>query len=164
VGSRRRRATDFPPLSEIVTKGNLDDRLETVKTWMDDHEKLAAERWNSHRAVHDQVAESLRDYKKDANEWRATLTDLRTTFIPKAEYLAEHRGLEGKILALLATQESRISALDSRLDSVESSIQTINDREATTRGVLSSGRNVIALAFTVLGSLIALALYLNPHA
>jgi hypothetical protein len=161
--ARRRRATDRPPLSEIVTKGNLDDRLDTVDARHAGHLLLASERWEAHRAVHDSVAESLRDYKRDANEWRATLTDLRTTFIPKGEYQAEHRSLESKLHAEITAEAGRTNALDARLDIIEKQIQTITDREVTTRGVLSSGRNVIVLAFTVMGGLIALAVYLNPR-
>jgi hypothetical protein len=170
---KRRRATDHAPLSQIVTRDNLTDRLDSVAErtaghWtLDDerweaHKELATERWLAHHEVHIAVAESLRDYKRDANEWRQTLTDLRSTFMGRAEYLAEHKALEAKMHGEITANTSKMEALDSRLDIVERAIQSINDREVTTRGVLSNGRNLILLALAIMGGLISLALYLRP--
>jgi chromosome segregation ATPase len=157
----KRRATDHPPLSEIVTKGNLDDRLETVNTRFHDHQELATERWSAHREVHAVVAESLREYKKDANEWRSTLQDLRLTFIPKAEYLAEHRALEAKLHGEISNLVSKLDTLDTRVDLNSSNIQSINDQDKTTKNVLTNGRNAILLALSIIGGLIGLLIFLK---
>ncbi len=170
---KERRATDHLPLSQVVTRDNLSDRLDAVSErtaghWtLDDerweaHEKLATERWLAHHEVHTSVAESLRDYKRDANEWRATLSDLRTSFVSRAEYLAEHRALDAKLHGEISSIAAKLEALDTRVDAVERAIQSINDREVTTRGVLSNGRNLILLMLSIMGGLISLALYLRP--
>ncbi len=170
---KQRRATDRGPLSQVVTRDNLADRLESVKErtdghWtLDDerweaHKLLATERWIAHHEVHTSVAEALRDYKRDANEWRSTLTDLRGAFVARAEYVAEHRALDAKLHGEITANQARLEALDAKLDLVERAIQSINDREVTTRSVLSNGRNAILLALAIIGGVISAALYLKP--
>ena len=158
---RNRRITDHAPFTQIVSRGNLDDRLANVNDHVDGLQLLANERWDAHKSQHSELANSLRDYKVESNEWRATLSDLRITFIPKAEFQSEHRALEAKLSGLIQNNATLIATLDARLDSVERAIQSINDREVTTRSVLSSGRNLIVVAFTIIGGLIGLALYLR---
>jgi hypothetical protein len=158
-----RRATDHPPLSDVVTKGNLDDRLDTVNTRYDDHIILATERWTAHRDVHEVVAESLREYKRDANEWRQTLADLRSTFIPKAEYQAEHRALEAKLhgetdsLSSILHGEieklaSIVNALDIRIDSNTSDIKDARVESLGRRSVFTDTRSVLTVLGIVLGA------------
>ncbi len=149
--TRRRRATDRPPLSEVVSRGNLDDRLDIIRAKLQGTDQVAVERWRGHKSQHRELASNLREYKAQANEWRATLTDLRANFELKAEASAESKRLE-----------ALISGMDARLDLVERAIQSINDREVTTRSVLSSGRSIIVLGFIVLGGLVGLGLYLRP--
>jgi uncharacterized coiled-coil DUF342 family protein len=153
--------TDPAPFTERVSRGNLDDRLENVTGHVDGLQVLANERWEAHKDRHAELAQSLTEYKSEANEWRATLQDLRLTFIPKAEFQSEHRALEAQIRGLINNNSTLIAALDARMDSVERAIQSINDREITTRSILSSGRNLIILSFTIIGGLIGLALYLR---
>lgn len=147
----RRRSTDRPPFSEMVSRGNLDDRLVNVDNRFIANERLDAERWVSHKDQHLELARNLSDYKRESNEWRKTLLDLRDQFLLKSEFSSEARRLEG-----LHT------GLDSRLDAIERAVQSINEREVVTRSVLSSGRNLIILAFTIIGGLIGVALYLRP--
>jgi hypothetical protein len=156
-----RRATDHPPLSDVVTRGNLDDRLATVHQRLDDHTELAKERWEAHRAVHEAVAESLRDYKRDANEWRATLSDLRVTFIPKAEFQSEHRALEAKLHGEVATLTGIVNALDLRVDSNTSDIKDTRTEQVARRSVFSDSRNLIATAGLVFGIVASALLILD---
>lgn len=156
---RARRATDHLPFSQMVTRANLDDRLATVAEQMDGHVELADERWSAHKEAHGVVEQSLRDYKRDANEWRASLADLRLTFIPKAEFQSEHRALDAKLHGEIQGLSAVVASLDARLDVV-----TAETREATTerigrRSVFSDSRNVVAsisLVFGIIASLLLL--------
>jgi chromosome segregation ATPase len=161
---RERRATDRPPLSDAVTRGNLDDRLAIVDTRIKGAERLGEERWQGHKEQHADLAASLREYKAEANEWRRTVSDLRADFLLKTEFLSEHKALESLLRGDITGLRSEHTSLDGRLDTVERAIQSINDREVTTRSVLSSGRNLVILAFTIIGGLIGVALYLHPAA
>jgi len=145
----------------MVTRGNLDDRLDTVKQRLDDHTELAKERWEAHRAVHDAVAESLRDYKRDANEWRATLSDLRITFIPKAEYLAEHRALEAKMHGEIQALASLVAGLDTRIDVNTSDIKDTRTEQIGRRSVFSDTRNLLATIGVGIGVVISVLLILD---
>jgi len=135
----------------MVTRGNLDDRLATVEQARTDHTELAAERWEAHRAVHDAVAESLRDYKRDANEWRATLSDLRSTFIPKAEFMSEHRALEAKLHGEIQALTGLVNALDVRIDTNTGDIKDTRTEQVARRGVFADTRNIVAALALVFG-------------
>lgn len=148
--TQRRRVTDRFPLSDAVTKVNLDDRLAAADEKMHGHWRLDDERWISHKEMHSELGASLRDYKRESNEWRQTVSDLRTTFMAKAEVQSELRRLE-----------ALIAAVDNRLDIIERAVQSINDTNVATRSLLSSGRNLIILAFTIIGGLIAVAVYFH---
>jgi hypothetical protein len=155
ASSHNRRSTDHPPLANVVTRGNLDDRLDTVNQRMVDHQEMAVERWASHKAVHDAVAESLRDYKRDANEWRSTLSDLRLTFIPKAEFLSEHRALGAQLHGEIQAMAALVAALDTRIDVNTTDIKTIStDREAR-RSLFSDSRSVALFIIATIGILLA---------
>lgn len=155
----RRRATDRPPFSEMVTRANLDDRLATILRMHEDHLLLAVERWSAHRAVHEQVAESLNEYKVSANEWRQTLLDVRGTFIPKAEYQAEHRGLEAKIHGEIERVLAKVETLDARIDVLSSDVKDIHVEQTARRSVFSDSRNLIvtiSLIFGIIASVLLL--------
>ncbi len=141
----------------MVTRGNLDDRLETVLTLLADLDKLEVERWEAHRAVHEAVAESLRDYKRDANEWRASLIDLRSTFIPKAEFMSEHRALDAKLHGEIQALAGTVATLDSRLDTAQGDIKDTRTEQIARRTVFSDTRSVLA-GVAALGGLIVTVL------
>jgi len=157
--ARRRRATDRPPFSEMVTRGNLDDRLDTLLRMLDADHRLDVERWHSHAAAHEVVADALREYKKDSNEWRQTLTDLRGTFIPKAEYMAEHRGLDAKLHGEVEKLAAFVATMDSRLDVLTSDLKDVHTEQTARRSVWSDGRNIlitVSLAFGIVASALLL--------
>ncbi len=156
-----RRATDHPPLSNVITRGNLDDRLDTVNTRFDDHIILATERWEAHRAVHEAVAESLREYKRDANEWRSSLIDLRSTFIPKAEYQAEHRALDAKLHGEVEKLASIVATLDTRVDTNTSDIKDARVETQGRRSVFSDTRSVLTTLGITVGVVVSVLLILD---
>jgi hypothetical protein len=159
--THRRRITDRLPLSAVVSPGNLDDRLDTINTRHADHEAFDNERWVAHREVHTVVAESLKEYKRDANEWRATLTDLRTTFMPKAEFASEHRALDAKLHGEIVTLAAKLDTLDARLDQAISEIKDARVEAGARRGVFSDTRNVISAAALVFGIIVSGLLILD---
>jgi hypothetical protein len=145
----------------MVTRGNLDDRLETVITLLADMDKLEAERWEAHRAVHEAVAESLRDYKRDANEWRATLSDLRTTFIPKAEFQSEHRALEAKLHGEIQALSGKYDTLDAKVDLAAGDIKDTRTEQIARRGVFADTRTLIGTAAVLIGLVISVLVILD---
>jgi hypothetical protein len=145
----------------MVTRGNLDDRLETVLILLADLDKLETERWEAHRAVHEAVAESLRDYKRDANEWRVTLSDLRSTFIPKAEFQSEHRALDAKLHGAIQALGSRVETLDNRLDTAAGDIKDTRTEQVARRSVFSDTRTAITAVAALAGLVVTFLLILD---
>lgn len=144
----RRRVTDRMP--DVVSRGNLDDRMAITDQRVSGLQDLANQRWDGHKTQHDDLARNLREYKAENNEWRGTVTDLRTDFLQKTEADSETRRLE-----------SLITGLDSRLDSIERAVQSINDRSVATRGVFSDTRNVLATAGIIFGAVASALLIFN---
>ncbi len=159
--THRRRATDRLPLSDIVSTGNLNDRLDTVNGRIDGHINVENERWVGHKEQHADLARSLSEYKSDANEWRSTLSDLRITFIPKAEFQSEHRALEAKLLGEIASLTTKVETLDSRVDANTTDIKTGNTEQTARRGVFSDTRNVLATAGIIFGAVASVLLILD---
>jgi len=153
--THRRRITDRLPLSSVVSPGNLDDRLDTINVRHHDHTVLDVERWIAHKEVHSAVAESLKDYKVEANEWRSTLQDLRLTFMPKNEFLSEHRALDAKLHGEIQALAGLVAALDIRVDANTSDIKTQNVDHDARRSLLSDSRSLALLIIAIAG--IALA-------
>ena len=145
----------------MVTRSNVDDRLETVKQRQDDHVELAKERSEAHRAVHAAVAESLRDYKVEANEWRQTLQDLRLTFMPKGEFLSEHRALEAKLHGEIQALAGIVTALDTRIDTNTSDIKDTRTEQTARRSVFADSRNVLGTAGILFGIVASVLLILD---
>ena len=149
----------------MVTRGNLDDRLDSVKQRMDGHWTLDDERWTAHKSVHEVVAESLRDYKRDANEWRATLSDLRGTFIPKAEFQSEHRAQYAALHGEIEKLAGIVAALDTRLDVVTGDLKDVHTEQSARRSVFTDSRNIIAtlgLLFGIIASALLVLDRLTP--
>ncbi len=157
----RRRATDRPPLSEIVSTGNLDDRLATVNGRIDGHINVENERWIGHKEQHSDLAHSLQEYKSEANEWRSTLSDLRLTFIPKAEFQSEHRALEAKLLGEISSLTTKFETLDQRVDANTSDIKTGATEQSARRGVFSDSRNVLATVGIIFGAVASALLIID---
>ena len=88
------------------------------------HWALDDERWRGHAESHKELASNLTNYKSDANEWRATLSDLRGNFLTKSEFDAEHR-------ALRADLTGEIKALDSTVNSNRDRISALETARAT---------------------------------
>jgi hypothetical protein len=145
----------------LVTRGNLDDRLATVDRWQHDHEVLATERWLAHREVHAVVEQSLRDYKRDANEWRATLADLRSTFIPKAEFVAEHRALEAKLHGEIEKLAGVVSAIDVRVDANTGDLKDSRVETTARRSVFSDTRSVLSMIAIIVGAVLSFLVLLD---
>ena len=150
--TQRRRVTDRLPLSDIVSTGNLDDRLANVNGRIDGHINVENERWIGHKEQHSDLAHSLSEYKSEANEWRQTLSDLRLTFIPKAEFQSEHRALDAKLAGQIASLTTKLEALDTRVDVNTTDIKTGNTEQSARRGVFSDTRNVLATAGIIFGA------------
>ncbi len=137
-------------MPDVVSRGNLDDRMAISDQRVSGLQELANERWNGHKVQHDDLARNLREYKSENNEWRGTLSDLRTDFLQKTEADSETRRLE-----------SLISTLDTRLDNIERAVQSINDRSVATRGVFSDTRNVLGTAGIIFGAVASALLIFN---
>lgn len=118
------------------------------------HMRFDDERWEGHKDKHLTDAETLRDYKTAANEWRATLADVRGSMLSRAEWVAEHK-------ALVATTASDIDRLEVRMGAIERSQQTMTDRQLVTRDNFGTIRNLVVLGFTIMGGLVGLAIYLR---
>jgi hypothetical protein len=118
------------------------------------HAALADERWETHRESHDQLARALAEYKARANEWRATLSDVRSSGLSRTEHAAEYRVMRTELEAL-------VHALELRLVIVERLAQTAIDREKTARDLFGSIRSLLVVGFMVMGGLITLVLYLE---
>jgi len=150
----------------MVTRGNLDDRLETINTKLADHAAFDDERWVAHKEVHQAVAESLKEYKREANEWRQTLSDLRTTFMPKAEFQSEHRALDAKLHGEIVAVASKLEQLDARLDVAVGDIKDAQIETRTRRGVFSDSRNIVTVIAAIIGAIATFLLILDrvvPH-
>ena len=161
MASKQRRSTDHPPLSNIVTKGNLDDRLDTVQMRIDGLVRLADERWIAHKEAHEAVEQSLRDYKRDANEWRATLADLRGTFLPKNEFSSEHRALDAKLHGEIQALAGIVATLDSRIDTNTGDLRTLNTEQQARRGLFSDTRSIITAIVAIIGGIATFLLILD---
>ena len=157
--THRRRVTDRLPLSDIVSRGNLDDRLTAVRERMDGHWTLDDERWLAHAEVHRTDSITMRDYKREANEWRSTLSDLRLTFIPKAEFQSEHRALDAKLHGEISSLAALVSTIDARVDANTAALVASSTEQTARRGVFSDSRNVLAAIGVAIG-IVASALLL----
>lgn len=119
--------------------------------WQDAHEELAGERWSAHREQHagekelskqkwdshadqhEQLARSLADYKRDSNEWRGSLADLRANFATRIELEA----LDDRIAA--EREERRGTAK-----------QGISQAAAIGLAVLAAGGTIVGIVATLL--------------
>jgi hypothetical protein len=145
----------------IVSRRNLADRLATVDQKLVDHALFDDERWSAHKDSHVTVAESLRDYKRDANEWRASLSDLRQTFIPRSEFGSGHRALEAKLHTEIVALAGVVAALDAKVDVNTSDIKDTKVEAATRRSVFSDTRSIVTVVGLALGIAISALLLID---
>ena len=120
-----------------------DERISSQKA-------IDREHWLAHDGVHQELARSLIEYKRESNEWRATVSDLRGTFQTKAEYQAKHDGLRAELLAEVKPTESALAALK------EWQLQ----RDARERGVtstLTAQRAIVLIVGSILGTILTVA-------
>lgn len=143
----------------VVTRANLHDRLEKNASEHLRIMEVSEERWAAHKASHEVIEQSLRDYKVDANEWRATLNDLRMSFLPKNEFLSEHRALDAKMHGEVVALASKVEALDVRVDQNTAEIKTTTTEQMARRSVFTDSRNVVAMIALLFG-IVASALLL----
>ncbi len=104
---------------------------------------LTEERWGNHKDKHADLAAALAEYKVEANEWRNTLNDLRSTFVTDAEWKAEHR------------------ALLIRMEVTERALLTMQNEAITTRGLFANGRNLLLLIVAMVGVSVTVIAYFN---
>ena len=120
-----------------------DERIASAKA-------LAEEHWLAHDFVHQELARSLSEYKREANEWRATISDLRGAFVLKTEYEAKHDGLRAELFAEVKPIEQRLGAV----------VEWQLARDARERGVtstLTAQRAVILVVGSIIGTVLALS-------
>lgn len=82
--------------------------------------ELAEQKWDSHREQHASIARNLTEYKAQSNEWRGSLSDLRSSFVTRAEI----DGLLGKAEGTHVAMNTRMDALEKIIDRAEGSLNT----------------------------------------
>ena len=121
---------------------------------VESNRRIADERWRSHEAFHVDLAKALYEYKRSANEWRATLNDFRSTGVSRDEYTAEHKLLEARLCG-------DIGKLATRLDALEHSFRSAADRDKAIRDSLNAARNTIVLGLAIIAGLIGFEVWLR---
>lgn len=111
---------------------------------------LEVEHWTSHDRVHIELARSLAEYKRESNEWRATIADLRGAFLLKTEFQAKHDGLRAELFA-------EVRPLEARLATAESWQIARDGRERGVTTTLTSQRSVLLVVGSIIGTVFALA-------
>jgi chromosome segregation ATPase len=66
--------------------------------------ELADQKWEAHGSEHASIAHNLTEYKAQSNEWRGSLSDLRSTYTP----LASHEAFEKEMRTALEGVNRRI--------------------------------------------------------
>ena len=160
---RRIVLDDSEILSERITAlrqlvDERDHRYEDRFTATDDKTSLALT--SSKEAV--AKAEAATEKRFDAvNEFRKTLADQATGFMPRQEYIANHQSMQEKIETQKESMTKEISALR---DNVSKEIQSLRESRSETEGK-SSGFNAswgiaISIAFLTVA---ILALFFTRH-
>jgi hypothetical protein len=129
---------------EHVIHAGDHDRQHTQHEKDHNADDMAVERaMVAHAREHSIMDEALRAYKVEANEWRATLGDLRSQFVTAAEWNAEHRSLM------------------TRVESMER-LQVASQAESKgTSDVLGGMRNIILLMVAIVGVSLTILAFVN---
>lgn len=109
---------------------------------------LELEHWTSHDRVHIELARSLSEYKRESNEWRATISDLRAAFVLKTEYQAKHDGLRAELFAEVKPTEARIA-------NVETWQLARDARERGVTSTLTAQRAIFLIVGSIIGTILA---------
>jgi len=142
----RRKNLDRCEAAHDVFESELalrDERIASQKA-------IAAEHWLAHDNVHIELARSLSDYKRESNEWRASLADLRNTFLAKSEFSAQHNALRSELLG-------EIKPLEEKLGTAR---EWQTARDARERGVtqtLTTQRAILLIVGSIVGTMFAIA-------
>jgi hypothetical protein len=128
----------------------FDAKLGILDERMSGHWTLDDERWRSHDRTHVELARNLVDYKRESNEWRGTVSDIRSSFLLKSEYMANHDGLRSELLA----ETKPISA---RLAVVETWQLARDARERGVTSTLSAQRGVLLVVGSIIGTILGVA-------
>lgn len=111
---------------------------------------LELEHWTSHDHVHIELARSLSEYKRESNEWRATISDLRAAFVLKTEYGAKHDGLRAELFA-------EVKPIESKLETVSAWQLARDSRERGVTSTLTAQRTILIVVGSILGTILAVA-------
>ncbi len=112
------------------------------------------ERWRAHGDAHGELARCLSDYKKESNEWRGTVSDLRAAFVLKTEYGAKHEGLRVEIAA-------ELKSIETRLGTVETWQLARDSRERGVTSTLTAQRAILLVVGSIIGTVVALGTLVN---
>jgi hypothetical protein len=156
---------DSSLLSDRLLQEELDRRMsESERMNSHRHNSLRELMINGQHAAHEAVAAALASAEKavgkaelaaerrfeSVNEFRKTLSDQTSTFIPRAEYDASNSAIESKV----SINSDRVSALElrltSRLDRGEGSEDGANVQRQETRLNVGAAVSIAALLITVL--------------
>lgn len=120
---------------------------------------LSDERWHNHDRMHIDLAVNLKEYKETSNAWRASLLDLRGTFLPRAEYEAEHRATQAdfgaSVKEVTLASAATAAATESRISLLEDFVKTSKVRDETARSFFSNGRNIALFVVAVISTILA---------
>lgn len=119
--------------------------------------QIRDERWTAHQREHESMAHNLSEYKAQANEWRQSLIDLRSTFVSKGEL----EGLVAKSEGTHDSLDSKIEALDKRLDTErEERRDQQNLRTGLSRGI-STGTAIVVGAIGLVGTILGVVVVIS---
>jgi hypothetical protein len=117
--------------------------------------ELADQKWEAHGAEHNSIAHNLTEYKAQSNEWRGSLSDLRSTYTP----LASHEAFEKEMRTALEGVNRRIDTeREERRD--QQTLRT-GQQEGISR-TTAIAVSVLGVIGTILGGLAVLLNILKP--
>lgn len=99
------------------TVETLAEQIRGLEALMAERDRRMEERFTSQEQALRVATNALADYKTSANEWRATLNDVRQLTLSRAEYDAKHQALIDKMDARDQAREDlsgRVALLESQ--------------------------------------------------
>lgn len=139
------------------------ERWQAHREKHDGEKELSEQKWKAHVEQHASIARNLAEYKIQSNEWRASLSDMRTTFVSNTEAKSllgqaegTHVGLLTKIESVDADLQHRFDELTKRLDTErEERRDQYNLRIGVQKG-MSQTTAILVGVIGVVGSLLAI--------
>jgi hypothetical protein len=89
------------------------------------------------------------------------LADLRGTFLPKNEFLSEHRALEAKLHGEIQTLAGKVETLDTAIDTAKGDIKDTRTEQIARRSVFSDTRAIVATVAVIAGLVVTVLLILD---